>query len=239
MMVFEFSRRAPGLPRLAVILNWVIIASIVGLFFRLVYRARFHGRENVLKRGPLIYIANHQSHYDPPLVGVLVMDRPPTFLARANLFDFKPFGWLIRSLGAVPLEREKGGTGALRTAIKVLQAGRCVLLFPEGTRSRDGAIGAFKSGFALLVKKSGAPVVPIAIEGIHDIWPPSRKYPRLTGLIALKAGKAISAGELLADGPDAAVERMRREIDTMRLELRAELHKRTGGRYPAHGAGDA
>ncbi len=238
MKALQFRRRAPGMSRWKMLLAWIFARHGVFLFFRLLYGVQYAGQKNVPAEGPLIYVANHQSHYDPPLVGSMVWDRPCAFLARDTLFKFKPFGWMIRFLNAIPLEREKGGGKALRAAVAELNAGRCVLMFPEGTRSRDGALGRFKPGFTLLAKKTGAAVVPVAIEGMHDIWPPSRDYPRMTGRIALKAASAIPAEELLANGQEAAVDRVKRTIETMRMELRANLRECTSGRFPAPGPGD-
>lgn len=237
-MRLDFHRRAPGMARWKMFLFWTLVPEVFRAIGRLLYRLRLYGRENVPETGPLIYVCNHQSHFDPPLVGVLVADRPSAFLARASLFRFKPFGSLIRTLNAIPLHREKGSGGALRAAIAELEAGRCVLLFAEGTRTPDGAIHRFKPGFTFLAKRTGAMIVPVAVEGARSVWPRERRLPHLRGWLALKAGRAISAEELLADGPDAAVERIRREIEMMRLELRAGLRRRSRGRVPADDAGD-
>ena len=215
-------------------MGWMVVLG----FFRVLYRLRMRGRDRVPRAGALIYVVNHQSHFDPPLVGVTVNDRPCAFLARASLFEWKPFAWLIRSLNAIPLERERGGREALRSAIGVLEQGRCVLLFPEGTRTRDGSLGRFKRGFLLLARKTGATVVPVAIEGAHDVWARGRSRPHMFGRIMTMVGEPIEAEELLAGGDDAAVERVRRAIEGMRLVLREALRRRTKGRVPKEGAGD-
>ncbi len=238
MKLLQFRRRAPGMPRFKAFFAWVIAASLVRVFFRILYGVRFRGHGHVPSTGPLIYVANHQSHFDPPLVGALVMDRPCAFLARSSLFNFKPFGAVISFLNAIPLESDKGGGSALRSAISELEAGRCVLLFPEGTRTRDGALGRFKAGFLLLARRTGAAVVPVAVDGAHDVWPSGRNYPRFRGHIAVKAANAVSAEDLLDMDPDEAVEHIKRTIETMRLELRSDLRNKTGGRFPANGAGD-
>ena len=119
-----------------------------------------------------------------------------------------------------------------------LEAGHPVLVFPEGTRTRDGVIGPFLPGMLVLVKRTGATVVPVALEGARDVWPPSRSRPRLTGRIVSTTGTPISAGELLAGGREAALDLLRRRIETMRLELRQRLRSQTGGRYPPRGPGD-
>jgi 1-acyl-sn-glycerol-3-phosphate acyltransferase len=90
----------------------------------------------------------------------------------------------------------------------------------------------------LLIKRSNAPVVPVAIEGAFDIWRIGQKLPHLRGRLAVQAAPAISAEDLLKDGPDAGLERLKRIIETMRLELRAHLRRTTRGRFPAPGPGD-
>ena len=222
-MRLDFHRRAPGMARWKMLIFWTLGEVFLYRLGRVLYRLRLYGRENVPETGPIIYVCNHQSHFDPPLVGVLVADRPSAFLARASLFRFTPFGWLIRTLNAIPLHRGQGSGGALRAAVAELEAGRCVLLFPEGTRTPDGAIHRFKGGFTFLARRTGATVVPVAVEGARDVWPRQRRFPRLRGRIALKAGRPIPADELLADGTDVAIRRIRSEIETLRRELRAEL----------------
>lgn len=238
MREFQTSRRQPGRSVFGVLFWWTFIAKIVHLFFIAFYGIKRRGKENVPRTGAHIYVANHQSHYDPPIVGVLVRDRPFSSLARASLFHNPAFSWLIRSLGAVPIEQGRGDAGAIRTAIQELEAGRCVLIFPEGSRSPDGLVHPFQRGVMLLLRKAQVPVVPVALEGAFDIWPAHRKKPRWSGRLAVRAAPPIPYDELMKDGPDAALERLRREIDTMRLELRNELRAASGGRFPPPGIAD-
>jgi 1-acyl-sn-glycerol-3-phosphate acyltransferase len=215
---------------------WILVRTVVRFSLWLVYRQRCLGRSNVPVTGPAIFVANHQSHYDPPAVGCLV--GPFASLARATLFDTQPWRWILPRLGAIRLHRGRGDAAALRAAINELKAGGRVLLFPEGARCRDGAVSVFQSGMLVLVRRTGAPVVPVAIEGAFDIWPRTRRYPRLRGRIMLRVGHPIAAQELLEVPHEEAMERLRRAIDAMRLELRRELRDATGGRYPAPGPGD-
>jgi 1-acyl-sn-glycerol-3-phosphate acyltransferase len=232
----EFRRALPTRTGLQVFVWWIIVRTIVRVGMKLLYRQRCLGRSNVPRQGPAIYVSNHQSHYDPPIVGCLV--GAFASLARATLFDARPWGWIIRQIGAIPLHLGRNDARALRAAIDVLKAGGRVLLFPEGTRTPDGAVHAFQPGMLILVKRSGAPVVPIALEGAHDIWPIGQAKPKLRGWIATRAGPPIPAEELLSVPHGEAMERLRRAIDANRLELRRELRDATGGRYPATGPGD-
>ena len=238
MRILQISRRVPGRPPHQVLFWWTFVRGLVLAFLILAYRIIRRGREHVPAHGPIIYVANHQSHYDPPIVGVLVTDRPFSGMARATLFKSKFLSWAMRGIGVIALDQTKPDAGAMKAAIEELNAGRCVLIFPEGTRTADGAIGQFQRGVMLLIKRSRAQVVPVAIEGAFDIWRIGQEKPKLTGRIGVKAAPAISADELLKDGPDVGLERLKRQIETMRLELRAELRRASHGRYPAPGAAD-
>jgi len=106
-------------------------------WFRLFYRLKIQGRENLPMTGPVLVISNHQSFLDPILIGMATGKRPMSMLARRNLF--KPFfmGWLLRSLNGIPVDRGSADLAAMRTCIEVLKKGEGLSLFPEGTRSED------------------------------------------------------------------------------------------------------
>lgn len=212
---------------------------VLSLFFRLVYRVRWAGRDLIPRRGPIIFAANHQSHYDPLLIGWQVADRPFLSVAQAGLFSFGPLAWLMRQVGAIPLKRGRGDVSAVRAAIAQLRAGGCVLIFPEGGRTRDGVMAPFHRGVLVLVQRTKAVVVPVAVDGTYDIWPIGRRFPRLRGRIGVQAGRPIAAEELVNDPPEVALERLRRAVETMRLGLRNRMREATAGRYPADTSGDA
>jgi 1-acyl-sn-glycerol-3-phosphate acyltransferase len=238
MRWLQFKRRDPGRRRLNTLLVWTFVERLVCLWLRLGYRYRCSGREHVPPHGPVIFASGHQSHLDPLIVGVLVHDRPSASMARASLFEPFFFGALLRFMGAVPIQRGRGDSGAVRTAIGILEGGRTLLVFPEGTRTRDGRTAPMRGGAALLAQRSGAPIIPIAVEGARDVWPYGRSRPRLRGWIAAKAGPAIPVEELVDADGERDLEPLRRRIETMRLELREEIRERTRGRAPAPGEGD-
>lgn len=203
------------------------------------YRARRYHCDRMPRHGAVLIAANHQSHLDPPLVGVCNPWRPTHYLARAGLFKSRVFGWLIGALNAVPIREESGDLGAIREILSRLERGVPVLVFPEGSRSPDGAQHEFKRGIALLLKRAGCPVVPVAVEGCFDAYPRHRLLPRLWGCrVAAMVGHPISPEELLKDGADAGLRRLEREVEAMRMELRSRLRASTNGRYPARGPGD-
>ena len=130
------------------------------------WRFRSIGAENVPAHGPVIVACNHVSYLDPVALGV-GMPRMLTYLAKKQLFSIPVLGWAIRGCGAYPLDRVAGGVAAVRAALRVLKDGRCVGIFPEGTRNVSGS-AAEKSGAAFLAMLSGAPVVPAAVVGTKD-----------------------------------------------------------------------
>lgn len=207
------------------LIGWWVPATMAALFFRLIYGVRGTGRELVPRSGPLVFVSNHQSHFDPPMIASYVHARTMSFLARQTLFRWRPFGAVIGFLGAIPMHRGRTGAEALRSAITRLAEGGCLLLFPEGTRTRDGTIGAFKGGVMLLVERTRASVVPVAVDGAFEAWPVNRRFPRWPWRIRVRVGHPIDADELLALGTDEGLERIRQSV----IELHRDLKKENEG----------
>ena len=171
---------------------WVLSRTLgVALFG---YRVRF--AEPLPPRGGLLVLSTHQSHLDPLLVG-LAMDRRISSLARSSLYRFSPFGAVIRALDAVPIDRNASMVQALKAVISRLERGAAVLIFPEGTRTPDGRMGEIRPGFALMARKAGVPIVPVAIVGAFECWPRSRLLPR-PGRIRLEFGTPITPDRFAA-----------------------------------------
>ena len=163
---------APRPNRLYAFLRVLAVALMRPLF-----RVEARGRENVPARGPVLLVANHSSFLDPPLVGGAA-NRQLTFLAKAELFQIPLFGALIRRLNARPVRREGADPGALRTAMRVLEEGGALLIFPEGTRGDEGAVRPAKAGAGMLAVLSGVTVVPVYVSGSGRAWPRGRRLPR-------------------------------------------------------------
>lgn len=230
------SRRAPGRSRIAVIW-WDAWRAFVQLIIHLCFGLRVSGRERVPRTGPLLYLSNHQSFLDPVINGAAVKDRPFRPFARETLFR-GPFGWLIRTLGALPVAGKGGDKSVMRAALSELAEGRCVLVYPEGTRTADGALRPFKSGIAILLRRSRATIVPMGIEGAFEAWPRHSSRPRWRRAIEVEVGDPIDRDELLADGVPAAMLRLEACIDELRRRCRERLRERFGPDYPAAGPGD-
>ena len=143
---------------------------------RAMFRLEARGIEHVPTRGPVLLVSNHSSLLDPPLVGG-ACPRQLTFLAKAELFTVPGFGRLIHALNARPVRREGADAAALRVALRVLEQGGALLVFPEGTRGPEGRLREPKPGAALLAVLSGAPVVPVLVRGSGRAWPRGRRFP--------------------------------------------------------------
>lgn len=192
-------------------------AVLTSLVFTLVYRARVHGKGNIPRRGGLLVVANHQSHLDPPLIGMALWPRHVVPIARMSLFKFPPLAWLLRGLGVIALRDNEGDAGAMRAAIGALKAGRMVVIFPEGSRSPDGSMQDFKRGAWVLVSRAGCDVLPVAVEGCYGAWPRSRKWPRLVGCrCEVNIGKVIPYAELRGMKSVEGLGRLAREVEGLR-----------------------
>ena len=169
------------------------------VFFVAVYGVRVAGRENVPLAGGLLICSNHQSHFDPVLVG-LAVDRRMNYLGRKSLFRFLPLRLLIESVGAIPIERDGFGLAGVKETLRRLKRGEAVLMFPEGTRTLDGEVAPLKPGFAAMARRGRVPLLPVAVDGAFQAWPRTAPLPR-PAIIHVVIGAPITPEEIerLAD----------------------------------------
>ncbi len=159
--------------------------NLVGLEL-LLHRMKFEGRENVPHGGCLI-VSNHASYLDPTTVGWAV-GREIFYLGRKTLFKPPVMNWFLPMCNVIPVDREGGESSGLRKIIRMLRSGDAVLLFPEGTRTPDGAIQPAEPGAGLVALKSGVPVLPVRVFGTFECL--SRHQKRLRfGPIRVVIGK--------------------------------------------------
>lgn len=155
---------------------WYVLCRIVcWTVCKLLFRFEYSGGKNVPATGPLLVVSNHQSHLDPVLLGI-ASPRQVGALARASLFVW-PFSWLIRSFGAVPVERGSAAAG-IRAILGMLKAGEAMIVFPEGTRTSDGQLRPLQTGFCAIARRSGAAIVPTTIDGAYAAFPRGKVLPR-------------------------------------------------------------
>ncbi|MCC7408256.1 MAG: (d)CMP kinase [Phycisphaeraceae bacterium] len=203
------------------LLWWHVFYSLFWFVFCPLYLLRVRGAQHVPVCGrPVLLVSNHQSFLDPIVIGTATRGRPFISLAKASLFRNRFFGGFIRSTNAIPVERGAADLAAMRRCVDLLRQGRMLLVFPEGTRTPDGTTKPFAPGTLMLIRRARPQVVPVAVEGAYDAWPRKHRLPRLGGRIAVMVGRPIDSDELLADGPEAALKRLRDEVEGMRLEAR-------------------
>ncbi|MDR3306456.1 MAG: 1-acyl-sn-glycerol-3-phosphate acyltransferase [Endomicrobium sp.] len=152
------------------------------IMFKLFYRWRIEGTENMPKTGGAVIAPNHMSFFDPPLTGS-AMKRPLYFMAKKELFDIPVFGWIIKQTNAFSVKRGVQDMSAMRHAFSLLEKGRLLLVFPEGTRSKDGKLGKAMSGAGMAACNAQVPLIPVKIENTNMML----KFKR----IKIKYGKPV------------------------------------------------
>ncbi len=181
------------------------------------YRVRYTGRENIPAEGGVLVVANHQSHFDPPLVG-MGCRREMNYLARESLFAIGPLRWIMNLFDAIPIKRDGLGLEGIKETLRRLKRGEMVLMFPEGTRTWDGQLGPFRPGFTTLALRSGACILPVGIEGAYQVWPRWRRFPDLVGRIHVHYGPVIPSEEIRS-----YAQRERELVEEVRNRVRACL----------------
>jgi 1-acyl-sn-glycerol-3-phosphate acyltransferase len=146
-----------------------LIRTPVQLFLLVYLRMSRIGGDHIPKHGPAIIASNHRSFFDPFVIGTMTR-RPMYYVAKRELFQIHPvLSWLLSALGAFPVDRGRGDRDTIETARALLARGQIVLIFPEGTRTRPGPLGAPKRGVGRLALETGAPVIPVAVIGTEAI----------------------------------------------------------------------
>lgn len=155
------------------LLGYSLSKSIARTFFDY----RVVGAENIIEEGPAILAPNHASFLDPPLAGV-ACQRGVHYLARKSLLDWPVLGPILPELNVIPVDPKNAERSALMGLIRVVRSGGAAVIFPEGTRTRDGQLQPARPGIGMIVAKTGAPVVPMRIFGSFEAFPRDRLLPR-------------------------------------------------------------
>src|SRR3989441_581987 len=198
-------------------LGWCFFRTL----FKLYFRWRVYNPERVPQAGPVILAANHASFLDPPLVGAGVR-RGINYLARENLFRFPVVGWVLRHWDVVPVDREGGGARGLKAILDRLLAGGAIILFPEGTRTRDGTLQPARSGIGLTVIKSTAPVVPVRVFGTFEAFGRYLRFPR-PHKVAVKYGQPMFFEALRAEAKVCTKPRLKEIYQQVADEIMAAI----------------
>ena len=163
-------------PPLSVKIGSRILAPVARLLFRVYGRGRVVGMENVPREGALILAANHASNLDPFLGWAVTSQRRKMWgVAKVELWEHPASRFAVQCLGAIPVRRGTADRTMIRAVLERLAKGEAVGIFPEGTRTTDGQLQPGQPGIGLLVQRSGAPVVPVALIGTYAMLPAGQK----------------------------------------------------------------
>jgi 1-acyl-sn-glycerol-3-phosphate acyltransferase len=179
---------------------YLIVRALFQPFFHVYFRMRRIGREYLPKEGPVIVAANHRSFLDPFVIGTMAR-RPMYYMAKKELFSHRWQGWILSALGAFPVDRGASDAENIETARTILARGGIVLIFPEGTRIRPGALGTPHRGVGRLALETGAPVVPVAVLGTEAIRRGWRIRPHK---VTIRAGRPLRFPVVHDPSPDLA-----------------------------------
>jgi 1-acyl-sn-glycerol-3-phosphate acyltransferase len=153
------------------------------------------GLDNVPSSEPFLLACNHASHFDPPFLGFAIAKRELFAFAKKSLFNFKIWEWIFIRLNSIPVDRNGVDMFAIRTILNLLKNGKCVIIFPEGTRSADGKLGKAHAGVGLFACKSGVQVLPCRIFGTYEIMNRFSHFPNFNERAALVVGKPLDASK--------------------------------------------
>lgn len=174
-----------------------VLRAFMWLLLWPIQRMTVQGLEKVPATGGALLVANHQSMLDIPVIGTRVK-RSITFVARDTLRKNPILRFVLHTCGGITVKRGSADRAALAAIITALQAGECVAIFPEGTRSKDGSVKAFQRGALVVAKRAKVPIIPIGLAGTGAAWPAGKALPG-PGRIGMVVGDAIAA-----DTSDAA-----------------------------------
>ena len=185
---------------------------ILRLLFRLFLRLKVEGMENIPSQGPVVLCANHISNLDPPLLGT-PLNRRVHYMAKEELFRIPLFGSMIRQLGAFPVKRGGVSKESIRSSIQLLNEGKMLGIFPQGSRKNTSGIG--KKGAALLALRSDAVVIPVGIVGPYGL------FRRMT----LRFGKPVDLSEFRDSESDQLEAATAKIMDAIEQQLKQPQHK--------------
>ena len=170
-----------------------VISAILRGYLKIAFRFKVNGE--IPKEGAYIICANHTSFYDPLVIGSICR-RKVSFMAKAELFKIFGLGFLIKHLGAFPVDRNKADLKAIKTALSVLKKEEALMMFPEGTRVKAGESADAKSGMIMLAHKAGASILPIGINSNYKLF--SKLTVNIGEPVSFEeyAGKKLSSEEM-------------------------------------------
>ncbi|NHC44665.1 lysophospholipid acyltransferase family protein [Motilibacter aurantiacus] len=215
----------------------VAVVTLVPLL-RAFTRRAWRGQENLPPTGGVLVVANHVSVADPTAVAYFVhaAGRRPRFLAKSTLFTTPVIGWVLSTAAQIPVQRDSRHAGkAFDAALEAVRAGECVIIYPEGTVTKDPAMWpmASKTGAARLALQTDVPVLPLAQWGAQDLLPPGAKRPRVwpRPTLQMQMGRPVQLDDLR--GVPMTADVLRQATDRILDALTAQVAAMRGEPVPA------
>lgn len=205
--------RPPGVPSILGLEPYHLLRLVVRPQLFPYARVRIEGVDAIPAVGGVLLVANHRSYFDMAALALLAVEinRPVRFLAKKEMFELPPIGWLLKAIGGIPVDRGSGSRTPLDAAEASLRAGEVVVVLPEGTIPRgDAARGPVlrgRTGAARLAAATGSPVVPVGLIGTERVWPRESKVPNVLGIhdVTVRVAAPVTLG---LDDPVRATERI-------------------------------
>ncbi|HAU38094.1 MAG TPA: hypothetical protein DCX07_10320 [Phycisphaerales bacterium] len=198
-----------------------LMRRVFQVFVTAFWKVRVFQRFHEPAQGGAVYICNHQSFMDPILMS-FALRRPMSYMARDSLFRFPLFGRVIQALNAFPVRRGTADTGALKEAMRRLKGGGQVVVFAEGTRTRDGRIGPMLPGVAMLAQRAAEWTVPVLIDGAFEAWPRTQALPS-PGSIVVRYAPPLSREQTRAMTPEQLMDTVRKTLIEMQADVRRQI----------------
>jgi len=199
----------------------IVACVVVRHVVHFCYRCRLP-RRSFDPRACYVLVSNHRSFMDPLLAGCFY-SRPISFFARANLWRVPIIRQCLDFFGGLPVDRDEPQMGVMQRTVEWLRTGRNVLIFPEGTRTRDGRLGRLRSGAALFARRAGVPVLPVYLHRTERAWPRGCILPRVGVRVGIRFGPVLRSSPSLP--PKIADEALIRRVERWMLATEAEFHK--------------
>ena len=171
-----------------------VVTAVIGGALKIGWLFRAKGKENIPKEGSFLLCANHRSAMDPIMIAA-GCSRQLTFMAKEELFSIPVLGWFIKKIGAFPIKRGKGDAAAVMATLKILKRGDATLIFPEGTRMKDGVRKTVNPGIIRLAMQAKVPILPAYVDKHSVKFGKPITYENMTDFISDNEKM-----QLLADG---------------------------------------
>lgn len=199
--------------------------AVIPPVFTRAYHMKIRGLEHIPRVGAVVLACNHVSNIDPVFLGV-ACQRQVHFMAKSELWKFRPLGWVVDGLGAFPVRRGEADRDAVRHALELLDQRAVVGIFPEGRRQPEGTLGQFQTGVALLSLRPGVTTIPVVMRGTNHVVRNRRlSFPRVTVTFGPPVPGQTAGG--------ARAERHREFAARLRTALQALLDQTSQASVPA------